>query len=806
MVACVFAILKVGAFYVPIDPGLPETRINLLLNDVNATVALTQQDFKARFNCSSNLEVIAVDHLPEIKNNESYDLVTVKPDDLGYVIYTSGTTGRPKGVMIEHAAAMNTIADINRRFNVGSDDVIFGVSAFNFDLSVYDIFGAAAVGATLVYPNQSKGGSLDVQHWLDSVLANGVTIWNSVPALMNLLSEEAIKKEVTIPSLRLVMLSGDKVPINLPRMIAQVAPNACIVSLGGATEASIWSIFYQIDAGEKFDTLVPYGYALGNQSWYVKDRYNNDVPDHVIGELMIGGKGLARGYWNDKDKTENSFVVDAQTGQRLYKTGDLGRFLPNGCLEILGRKDFQVKIQGHRIELGEIEATLLERADITKAVVCVGKLNQSKADQLIAYIIAKEGCEIDPKEVQEDLQKTLPGYMIPAILMQLDSLPFSSNGKVDRKELLRATINTDKGEGLEGLEYKAPQNAFEQDLVEIWQRILKLSRIGVDDDFFELGGQSFDAIRIFSEIKDKYNRLFTLGDIWQARTVALFAKKIQQAEGKGEPVSLIELAKNKNGRGIYLLHPAGGTVSPYMDLAKLAERPVYGWQAQWADSSDSVPFTSVEGIAALYLEQLLKHQPNGPYTLGGWSSGGAIVFEIASMLEQKGEQVDDVLMLDAPIPHEHEDLSVDKLIHWFMDDLALQLPLNLLEDIDFAKLSIEGQLLAAIEVLQSSTKVKLDSSLLLPIYKVFSAVVKAVSCYKPAKANFPVSVVRVTDNIVSEFLDHEALNLPDWGWGYFTDGRVRNKLVPGNHHSFLTGENVENVHPFVTLEFKKSKK
>jgi len=797
MMTSIFGILKASAFYVPIDPGLPTARRNLLLDDAGATVVLTQKDLKSGIDWPADVDVIAIDFekLDAMETSTDIDIGT-QANDLAYVIYTSGTTGRPKGVMIEHAAAMNTVADINSRFGVNHLDVIFGVSAFNFDLSVYDIFGASDVGAKLVYP--APYASLDVAHWLDLILEHGVTIWNSVPALISLLIEEAEKRAVKLPSLRLVMLSGDKIPTSLPQAIVRVAPNANVISLGGATEASIWSILYVIERDEQFVNSVPYGFPMRNQSWHIRDSQGHDVPDWVVGELMIGGLGLARGYWNDSKKTASSFVIDKITGQRLYKTGDLGRYLPDGCLEILGRKDFQVKIQGHRIELGEIESTLLEVASIEKAVAGVLQSKSGKPAQLVAYIVTYNGIEANQNSVEMELRSKLPAYMVPTIF-QVEAIPYSSNGKVDRQALMQSNQFEDSIRKSSERDYRAPQNDYERELVEIWKRILDLNQVGVDDDFFDLGGQSFDAIRIFSEIKDKYSRLFTLGDIWESRTIAQFAKNLQCSNDNYKPVSLIELTKDKGGHEIFLVHPAGGGVSAYLTLAAFMMQPTYGLQANWGERANN-PYSNIRALATHYLQEIRHVQPNGPYTLGGWSSGGAIAFEIANILEKEGAQVDEVIMLDAPTPYRHNCMSDDIVMRWFVEDLALELPLELIRDIDFATLSTEDSLAKAIELLQPSTPAPLDSSQLLPIYRVFKNVVKLVSDYTPEKCSFPISVLRVEENVVSEFSEHIAIDKPDWGWADLTSGSIRTTVVPGNHHSFLIGENVAALHQFVAQD------
>ncbi|HBL28881.1 MAG TPA: non-ribosomal peptide synthetase, partial [Acidobacteria bacterium] len=265
---------------------------------------------------------------------------------------TSGSTGTPKGVMIEHRGAVNTLLDVNRRFAVGPEDRVLAVSALSFDLSVYDVFGLLAAGGSLTLPRPEA--ARDPEHWLDLMHRDRVTIWNSAPALLEMLVEHAATRGERLPaSLRLVLLSGDWIPVSLPGRLRTLAPGAAVVSLGGATEASIWSILYPIAAVDPAWRSIPYGRPMDNQGFHVLNRALAPCPVWVPGDLYISGTGLARGYWRDPAKTAASFFLHPGTGERLYRTGDLGRYLPGGDIEFLGRDDLQVKIQGFRIELGE---------------------------------------------------------------------------------------------------------------------------------------------------------------------------------------------------------------------------------------------------------------------------------------------------------------------------------------------------------------------------------------------------------------------------------------------------------------------
>ncbi|TKT78137.1 non-ribosomal peptide synthetase [Aquamicrobium sp. LC103] len=379
-IACM-GILAAGAAYVPIDPDLPRERRWQLIEDTAASVVIS-----ADSDWPANVERVAV---PEEAGAQPRPVAT-RPTDLAYVIFTSGSTGRPKGVMIDHRGAMNTVLDINRRFAIGAEDRFFALSSLSFDLSVYDIFGPLAVGGAIVFPTPTE--AKETASWPQLLRDHRVTIWNSVPALAQLLAAEMKGTAPTVP-LRLIMMSGDWIPLGLPDTLRELIPAAGIVSLGGATEASIWSIFYPVEAIAPEWSSIPYGYPLANQRWYVLDEEGEPCPPWVPGRLFIGGMGVARGYWRQPALTAEKFVPDrfataeeaAQGALMLYNTGDLGRLRGDGFLEFLGREDFQVKINGFRIELGEIEAHLLQHDGISEAVVSA----MGSPSSLVAHVVPR---------------------------------------------------------------------------------------------------------------------------------------------------------------------------------------------------------------------------------------------------------------------------------------------------------------------------------------------------------------------------------------------------------------------------------
>lgn len=386
-VAATLGILAVGAAYLPIDPAHPEERRAGLLRDGQVRFVLTQSWLDETLGWPDDVCRLAVDRLSFSAAEGAWSMLTFpgRPEDLAYVIYTSGSTGMPKGVMIDHRGAVNTILDVNKRFAVGADDKVLALSNLNFDLSVYDVFGLLAAGGTIVMPDATK--AKDPAHWIEWLEAEQVTVWNTVPALMQMLVEYASGQNARVaPSLRLVLLSGDWIPLDLPDKIKAYFPQAQVIGLGGATEASIWSNLYPIEQVAPEWKSIPYGRPMVNQRFHVLDEWMNDCPVWVPGQLYIAGIGLAKGYWRDEEKTNDKFVFHPRTGERLYRTGDLGRYLPDGNLEFLGREDFQVKIRGHRIELGEIE-TVLKRLDGVKEAIAAVPDEAGEEKRLVGYIV-----------------------------------------------------------------------------------------------------------------------------------------------------------------------------------------------------------------------------------------------------------------------------------------------------------------------------------------------------------------------------------------------------------------------------------
>ena len=536
-VAAVLGILMAGGAYLPIDAHLPAARRNDLMTDGGVRLALTQSQFSV-LEWPDGIKHLIFSEENFAREEASVAGTTTSSEDLAYVIYTSGSTGRPKGVMIDHRGAVNTILDINRRFSVTEEDRVFCLSALNFDLSVYDVFGVLAVGGVLVIPEEK--GLREPAHWRALMTAYGVTLWNTVPALKQMLVEYLESRaEPAPPGMRLVMMSGDWIPLDLPGRIRALWPEVEIIGLGGATEASIWSNFYSIEEFDPNWKSIPYGKPLTNQSFQVLDGNLQPRPVWVPGDLYIGGIGLAKGYWNDPAKTTERFIVHPDTHERLYRTGDLGRYLPDGNLEFLGRSDFQVKIRGHRIELGEIEAVLTSHPGVKEAVVtAVGEERNLQA--IAAYVVPLEAGQLGDgiaEELKAHVGTGLPGYMVPATFTVLDALPLTSSGKIDRRAL--PTQNTE--DRAPTTAYVPPRTEPEIKMAGLWSEVLGVDKIGLHDDFFDLGGHSLFAVQLASRVKEYFGFDMPLRTLFEAPTVSDLLEKtagIQTPDGAEEKLDL----------------------------------------------------------------------------------------------------------------------------------------------------------------------------------------------------------------------------------------------------------------------------
>lgn len=507
-IAAVLGTLMADATYIPIEGSQPKARRDTIITDAEATVVLTESH-RLDTSWPDAVKVLTVDQLPPLTDeditqqllnntvNQHQQNINVTAEKTAYIIYTSGTTGHPKGVMVAHRAAMNTVSDINKRFAINAKDNVLGLVSFGFDLSIWDIFGSFTAGASLILPQEEKRS--DPNHWVEIMAQHKVTLWNSVPAQMQMLITcLEWQPALLLEDLRLTFLSGDWIPVALPDTIRQRLPKVQVISLGGPTETSIWCVSHSIGEVPADAYSIPYGRPMTNHQIHILNKHLQSCPDWVSGEMYIGGAGLAQGYTGDLEKTSERFIEHPQTGERLYRSGDIGRYSDDGLIEIQGREDNQVKINGHRIELGEIEAAICADENIESAALITLATGNTLA--LVAAAVPKTAISKVTTEhplidsILNQLKQQLPAYMIPVSLTLLPELPLSNNSKLDRKTL-QAMLADKRQSNV----FTAPLDTdLEQKVLSIWRKTLGIEKISRHDDFFQLGGSSLSAINLLS--------------------------------------------------------------------------------------------------------------------------------------------------------------------------------------------------------------------------------------------------------------------------------------------------------------------
>jgi amino acid adenylation domain-containing protein len=795
----VLAIHRAGAGYVPIDLSLvPRERAAHILRHAEVRVAITQPDAASALEWPAGVNVLTVEEASTggMETTAEAAWARALPEDVAYVIYTSGSTGLPKGVTIDHRGAVNTVLDINRRFSITEHDRVIALSSLAFDLSVWDIFGTFACGGVLVIPPASERP--DPAVWVQVAREHEVTVWNSVPKLLEIAIEHiGERREMWPPSLRLAMLSGDWIPLSLPDRARALSAALQIVSLGGATEASIWSIYFEVGAIDPLWQSIPYGRPLTNQTFYVLDNALVQRPVWVTGELYIGGSGLAKGYWRDPEKTRERFIVHPESGERLYRTGDLGRYLPDGNIEFLGREDSQVKVRGYRVELGEIESVLMKLPGIRSAYVLAREAAAERAverrrrasdhassrggghtveKQLVAYLIPDTGVPVDLVDVRARVAEKVPEYMVPThfVALKTSEIPRSANGKVDRRAL--PPPEADPGAVKK---QRAPSDALELKLHALFANTLGAQGIGIDDSFFELGGDSVMLVRLLSRIRKEYGLELGVASFAADPRISGVARLLRERREVQPPDrALVPIRPDGDRRALFLVHPVGGSALAYLALARHLEpgRPLYALQARGLES-EQPPLATIEEMASAYLAEVRAAQPEGPYLLGGWSLGGTIAFEMAGQVHDQGEQAV-VLMIDSWAPQGlggSAPVADAVLLDWFRRDVSR---VGQLEHGTFVpELDPEG--------LPPSLRRQ---------FAVYRTNIRAVRSYVPRARPIRTALIRAATLSVT-FADHPVLRNPlledpALGWQSLTSQLVDVCTSPGDHYSMFAADHV----------------
>ncbi|MGW3833340.1 non-ribosomal peptide synthetase [Streptomyces microflavus] len=532
LLVAVLGVLKSGSAYVPLDPDYPEQRIAAMVTGTSCAVIVSRSGFASRL-AGVGQRIVELDRDAGLWADASAEDVDsgVAPGDLAYVIHTSGSTGAPKPIALRHRGVMNNIADLNSRYSVGPGDRVLALSSPSFDMSVYEFLGLTAAGGTVVLPEPSL--AKDPQHWAELLATHRITVWNSAPALLELVVEQLEQAAAPpLEALRLALLGGDWVPLSLPDRTRRAAPGLRFVALGGATESSIHSTVYEVGEVDPAWTSIPYGRPMANQRTYILDGSLQPVPPGVAGELHLAGIGLATGYLDRPELTGERFFdwsCGEVTGERLYRTGDVARYGPDGLIELLGRSDFQVKVNGHRIELGEIEAVLRSHEAVREAVVATRR--DAAGDlRLVGYVVPHPGRTVRPRVISAHLAGALPQFMVPGAVLILDRLPLSANGKTDRRAL-PSPPPPDDGEA----SYTAPATPTEKAVADIFSTVLSAPKIGANSSFLAAGGDSLQAMRAVSRLSKHFGIKVNVRLLHGGGTVSGVAAAIDQLLDSAPP-------------------------------------------------------------------------------------------------------------------------------------------------------------------------------------------------------------------------------------------------------------------------------
>ena len=645
-VVALLGVLKAGGAYMPLDPAYPAQRLGSMIGDSGAAVVLADRTAAAT-PPKTPARVLLLDDLSGQIAAQSAESLPARaaPHNLAYVIHTSGSTGKPKGVEIEHRALANYIQYAAELFALGEADRVLQFASLSFDVAAEEIFATLARGATLVLRSEEMIASVAdffaaCRDWRVTVLDLPTAYWHELAAV-------AFAEGLRLPEpLRLVILGGEKA---LPERLAQWrevagAGRVRLLNGYGPTEATIAATFWE--AGERVPSnlaTVPIGRPVANARIYLLDRSLEPVPIGVVGELYIGGVGLARGYRNRPDLTAEAFVPDPfHSNERLYRTGDRARHESEGDIEFMGRVDGQVKVRGFRIEPGEVETALRAHPSVREAFVVLR--GDEPLRRLVAYFVAGPDGVPAAGDLRAHLKKTLPDFMVPSKFVELARLPLTSGGKVDRHALPDADAEASGPER----EYVAPRDLMEIKLAHLWEEVLHVERVGTGDDFFELGGHSLLAVRLLSQVEKAFDRQLPLAVVFDAPTVEQMAALLREEGWSPSWSPLVPIQPRGSRPPLYCVHAVGGHVLFYRDLAHHLgpDQPVYALQARGLDGKQA-PSRRVEEMAACYVKEIRKLQRMGPYSLGGYSFGGTVAFEMARQLQAAGQKVSLVALLDS---------------------------------------------------------------------------------------------------------------------------------------------------------------
>ena len=646
MMVGLLGILKAGGAYVPLDPSYPSERLAFMLSDAGARVLVTRQSLAGVLPAGAAQLVYVDAHWATITQQAAGNLGTpIRLDQLAYVIYTSGSTGRPKGVRGEHRATVNRLRWMWRRYPFTEGERCCQKTVLSFVDSVWEIFGPLLQGVVTVLIAEPV--VKDPRRLVSALAEGGVTRIVLVPSLLRVVLDEYADLGARLPRLSHWASSGEALGRDLAERFFEQLPGRVLLNLYGSSEVAADATWFEAAPNAR-PGPVPVGWPIDNMQAYILDTQCRPAPIGVPGELHIGGIGLARGYHNRPELTSEKFIANPfgrEPGERLYKTGDLARFLPNGAIEYLGRLDHQVKIRGFRIELGEIESVLAAHPAV-REVVALAREDVPGDKRLVAYLTVKEGEPPIDSELRGLLRAKLPEYMIPSAFVILDRLPLTPNGKVDRKALPRPDLQSSSP-----AEFAPPVTKTEKAMAGIWRQALGVERVGLHDNFFELGGHSLLAVRVIAELNKTLDVYVNVPQFFQNPTIERLASSLEQKHHVRPKPRVLRLQPGQVDPPLYFV--GAGPVE--IRIAKLMgeNRAVFGtdvpmpiaWRRAMANA-DRAAWPTMEQLGALHGEVVRAHAGTSPCVVAGYSFQGKVVIEVARALQRLGGNLALVLLID----------------------------------------------------------------------------------------------------------------------------------------------------------------
>ncbi|KIL29537.1 non-ribosomal peptide synthetase DhbF [Bacillus subtilis] len=802
MAVGLLAVLKAGAAYLPLDPDYPADRIAFMLKDAQPAFIMTNTEAANHIPPVENVPKIVLDE-PELaeklnsytaENPDNTDRIQpLTPLNTAYVIYTSGSTGVPKGVMIPHQNVTRLFAATEHWFRFSSDDIWTMFHSYAFDFSVWEIWGPLLHGGRLVIVPHHVSRSPEA--FLRLLVKEGVTVLNQTPsAFYQFMQAEREQPDLgQALSLRYVIFGGEALELSRLEDWYNRHPEnrPQLINMYGITETTVHVSYIELDrsmAALRANSLI--GCGIPDLGVYVLDERLQPVPPGVAGELYVSGAGLARGYLGRPGLTSERFIADpfGPPGTRMYRTGDVARLRADGSLDYVGRADHQVKIRGFRIELGEIEAALVQHPQLEDAAVIVRE-DQPGDKRLAAYVIPSEET-FDTAELRRYAAERLPDYMVPAAFVTMKELPLTPNGKLDRKALPApdfAAAVTGRG----------PRTPQEEILCDLFMEVLHLPRVGIDDRFFDLGGHSLLAVQLMSRIREALGVELSIGNLFEAPTVAGLAERLEMGSSQSALDVLLPLRTSGDRPPLFCVHPAGGLSWCYAGLMTNigTDYPIYGLQARGIGQREELPKT-LDDMAADYIKQIRTVQPKGPYHLLGWSLGGNVVQAMATQMQNQGEEISLLVMLDAypnhflPIkeaPDDEEALIALLALGGYDPDSLGDKPL------DFE---------AAIEILRrdGSALASLDETVILNLKNTYVNSVGILGSYKPK--TFRGNVLFFRSTIIPDWFDPIE---PD-SWKPYINGQIEQIDIDCRHKDLCQPEPLAQIGKVLAVKLEELNK